>query len=162
MCIDVHDMNGRKPQRRNAFAGEFKFSAEHDIALVLHAMKKAAPRIFMSGTVGRVKYNNRLRYIRDNSEAVQYLMASQGNIRSLSVAALELYASKHGIYTAADAATGAKRARDAVGAALSRAKAEAGVGLPVGGTAREMRAAIEERMVTDTASIPDRRVREAM
>ena len=72
MCIDIHDMNGRKPQRRNAFAGEFKFSAEHDIALVLHAMKKAPPRIFMSGIVGRVKYNNRLRYIRENSEAVQY------------------------------------------------------------------------------------------
>ena len=94
MCIDVHDMNGRKPQRRNAFAGKFKFSAEHDIALVLHAMKKAAPRIFMSGTVGRVKYKNRLRYIRDNSEAVQYLMASQNDIRSLAVAALELHASK--------------------------------------------------------------------
>ena len=76
MCIDVYDMKGRKPQRRNAFAGEFKFSTEDDIALVLHAMKKAPPRIFMNGIVGGVKYKNRLRYIRENSEAVQYLMAS--------------------------------------------------------------------------------------
>jgi hypothetical protein len=56
----------------------------------------------------------------------------------------------------------AKRARDAVAAALSRVNEEAGGDVAMAKTAREMRAAIKQRMATDTAGITHTRVFEAM